>query len=107
MPLQVAGIVKDPHYIDRIITTTAIDQNMPGLLDDSQPSTGMIAAVGHVVSPDTARQIWPLPGAGPLRIGSDVAKRLLQKIAVARSRALAKSLPAPDQCCADITARER
>jgi hypothetical protein len=90
MALQIAGIVKDPHNVDRVFAT-AVDEKMPGLSDSSQIAPRPEAAKEQVICPYAARQISSLSRSGPLRVGRDIANRLLQKIPVAGGRALAKS----------------
>jgi hypothetical protein len=76
MPLQIAGVMKDPHDIDPRFAAAAIDEEMPRLPDNAQVAASPIAAEGQVVGADAARQIRPLFGPWPLRIGSDVAQSL-------------------------------
>ena len=76
MPLQIAGVMKNPHDIDARFAAAAIDQEMPRLTDDAQVAASPIAAKEQVVGADAARQIRPLLGPWPLRIRSDVAHGL-------------------------------
>ena len=76
MPLQIAGVMKNPHDIDPRFAAAAIDQEMPGFPDNAQAAASPIAAEVQVVSVDAARQIRPLFGSWTLRIGSDVAESL-------------------------------
>jgi len=95
MPLEIAGVVKDAHNIDHV-PAAAVDQKVPGRVDNAQVVARTVPTEGQVVRPDAARQFRAVFGSWPLRIGSNVANSLLQKIAVARGRALAKALPAPN-----------
>ena len=76
MPLQIAGVMKDPYDIDARFAAAAIDQEVPRLPDNAQVAASPIAAEEQVVAADAARQIRPLFGSWTLRIGSDVAKGL-------------------------------
>ena len=76
MPLQIAGVMKDPRDIDPRFAAAAIDQEMPRLPDNTQVAAGPITAEEQVVGTDAARQIRPLFRSWTLRIGSDVAKSL-------------------------------
>ena len=51
MPLQVAGVMKHPHDIDHVFAAAAVDQKMPGLLDNAQVAAGPVAAEKQVVGP--------------------------------------------------------
>ena len=82
MALQLPGIMKNPNHVDCAFAP-AVDQKMPGFSDNAQVFASPIPAEEQVISPDARRQLPPFSRARPLRIGRDVANRLLQEITVA------------------------
>jgi hypothetical protein len=102
MPHEVARVVKHPHNIDYGFHA-AVDDEMPRFLDNAQVAACPIAAEEQVVRPNATRQVRPILGSGPLGIGGNVAKRLLQKLLATRGRAGAKSLLAPQQRFTDVS----
>ena len=95
MTLQIACVVKYSNNIHHIFAASAVYKKVARSADRSQGTPGPLAAEERVIGADTSRQIRPLLGSGTLRIGCNVAKRLLQEIPVARGCALTKSLLAP------------
>ncbi len=106
MTFQVTCVVKDANHI-HTTPALAIDQEMPGLSDNTEGASCPSTAEGQVIGADASRQLWARLRPGPLRVGRDVANRLLQKIAVTGGRALAESLLGPCQGFPDVVSSGR
>ena len=106
MALEVAGVVQNANDIDCVFAA-AVDQKMAGRSHNPQIVPRPVAAEVDVIRSNASRQFPPLLGSWPLRVGCDIANRLLEEVPIADGGARAKSLLAPQQDLADISPRGR
>jgi hypothetical protein len=85
MAAQVTAIVKDAENVDPL-PTTAVDDEVPWIVNKTQGCTCACAAEAQMVRPDTRQQVASVLRAGPLRVLLDVSERLHEQIFIAQCR---------------------
>lgn len=105
MPLDLHCIVQDAADSNHVSACEAIEQEMPGPVNDATLVSRPVAAVAKMVAAHIVAKFWPTDASGSVRTQGYVAKRRDEKPFVTQSSRFSEMLLRPRKNIDDVRLR--